>query len=104
MAKIHSIEWTPAILPNRALDTGLNVNWYGLITVLTRKGKKRKTLSEINVRNAEIGGIVGNPIEKHGCPFGLTEEFVEVYRLHSLLPEQLQIRQRGQPEVRRSFP
>ena len=101
MAKIHSIEWTPAILPNRALDTGLNVNWYGLITYWTRTGKNRKTLSELNVRNAEIGGIVGNPIEKHGCPFGLTEEFVEVYRLHSLLPEQLIIRQRGEPEVRK---
>ncbi len=104
MAKIHSIEWTPAILPNRALDTGLNVNWYGLLTVLTRKGKQRKTLSEINVRNAEIGGIVGNPIERHGCPFGLTEEFVEVYRLHSLLPERLELRQRGQAGVTAKFP
>jgi hypothetical protein len=100
MAKIHSIEWTPAILPNRALDTGLNVNWYGLLTYATRRGKERTTLSEVNVRNAEIGGIVGNPIEKHGCPFGLTEEFVEVYRLHSLLPEALQLRRRGSTKVK----
>jgi len=26
IAKIHSIEWTPAILPNKALDAGLNAN------------------------------------------------------------------------------
>ncbi|HTX52865.1 MAG TPA: peroxidase family protein [Candidatus Baltobacteraceae bacterium] len=104
MAKIHSIEWTPAILPNAALDMGLNVNWYGLLTFLTSKGKARRTLSEINVRNAELGGIVGNPINKHGCAFGLSEEFVEVYRLHSLLPETLQLRRRGQDGVAEEVP
>ena len=101
MAKIHSIEWTPAILPNPALDIGLNVNWYGLLTFMLHKGKARKTLSEINVRNAEIGGIVGNPVNKHGRAFGLTEEFVEVYRLHSMLPETLRLRRRGQDRHRR---
>ena len=99
MAKIHSIEWTPAILPNPALDTALNVNWYGLLTFTLRKGKARKTVSEINVRNPELGGLVGNPINKHGCAFGLTEEFVEVYRLHSLLPETLRLRRRGQDGI-----
>ena len=34
MAKIHSVEWTPAILPNQTLETGLNSNWYGLLTFL----------------------------------------------------------------------
>jgi hypothetical protein len=96
MAKIHSIEWTPAILPNQTLETGLNSNWYGLLTYLFRKGKARKTLSEVNIRNPELGGIVGNPINRHDSPFGLTEEFVEVYRLHSLLPETLQLQRRGQ--------
>jgi Animal haem peroxidase len=96
MAKIHSIEWTPAILPNQTLETGLNSNWHGLLTYLFRKSKARKTLSDMNIRNAELGGIVGNPIKGHGSPFGLSEEFVEVYRLHSLLPETLQLRCRGQ--------
>jgi hypothetical protein len=99
MAKIHSIEWTPAILPNQTLETGLNSNWYGLLTYKFRKGKDRKTLSEINIRNPELGGIVGNPINRHGCAFGLSEEFVEVYRLHSLLPETLQLRNRGQQGI-----
>lgn len=39
--------------------------------------------------------MVGNPIDKHGEPFGLTQEFVEVYRLHSLLPETLKFKQVG---------
>ncbi|MCY4369341.1 MAG: peroxidase [bacterium] len=92
MAKIHTVEWTPAILPNRGADSGLNANWYGLFTNLLRTGKNRKTVADINVRNPEMGGVVGNPINKHGQPYGLTEEFVEVYRLHSLLPETITVR------------
>ena len=99
MAKIHSVEWTPAILPNPALDAGLNANWYGLLTNLFHTGKHRKTVADINVRNPEMGGVVGNPIDRHGQPYGLTEEFVEVYRLHSLLPEKLKIRHVGQGDA-----
>ena len=95
MAKIHSIEWTPAILPNPVLDTALNANWFGLLMNLLRKGKSRRTLADIKVRNPEVGGVIGNPIDKHGCGFGLTEEFVEIYRLHSLLPETLVLRKRS---------
>jgi hypothetical protein len=99
MAKIHSVEWTPAILPNQTLDTGLNSNWYGLLTFLLRKGKARKTVADVNIRNPELGGIVGNPINRHGCVYGLSEEFVEVYRLHSLLPETLQLRRHGEDKT-----
>ncbi|MBK6544902.1 MAG: peroxidase [Saprospiraceae bacterium] len=92
MAKIHSVEWTPAILANQGLDTALNANWYGILTNLFTKGKQLKTVSQINVRNPELGGVVGNPINKHGVHFAFTQEFVEVYRLHSLLPEKLQLK------------
>jgi hypothetical protein len=95
MAKIHTVEWTPAILPNPALNTAMNANWYGLLTNFLRKGKDRRTWFAAKVHNAELGGVVGNPIDKHGHAFGLSEEFVEVYRLHSLLPEALQLRRRG---------
>ena len=95
MAKIHSVEWTPAILPNPGLNVALNANWFGILTNLFRSGKNRKTLAEINIRNPEMGGVVGNPIDKHGQPFGFTEEFTEVYRLHSLLPESLQLKKIG---------
>ena len=88
-------EWTPAILPNRVLDAGLNADWYGLLTNLFGTGKNRKTVADINVRNPELGGVVGHPIDKHGQPCGLTEEFAEVYRLHSLLPETIRIRKLG---------
>ena len=92
MAKIHSVEWTPAILPNRGLDMALNSNWYGMLTYRFRSGDRRKTVARYNVANPELGGVVGNRLDKHGSPYGLTEEFVEVYRLHSLLPETLALR------------
>jgi tetratricopeptide (TPR) repeat protein len=95
MAKIHSVEWTPAILPNPGLNTALNANWFGILTNLLKSDKSRKTVAVINIRNPEMGGVVGNPIDKHGQPFGFTEEFTEVYRLHSLLPESLQLKKIG---------
>ncbi len=98
-AKIHSVEWTPAILANQGLDTALNANWFGILTNLFQKGTHRKTLSEINVRNPELGGVVGNPINKHGSHYALTQEFVEVYRLHSLLPEKLHLRRLNSDEI-----
>ena len=104
MAKIHSVEWTPAILPNQTLETGLNSNWYGLLTYMMHKGKARKTLAEVNIRNPELGGIVGNPINRHHSPFGLSEEFVEVYRLHSLLPETLEFGSAARRISRRRCP
>jgi hypothetical protein len=99
MAKIHSVEWTPAVLPNETLEAGLNSNWFGLLTYKWRKRKARKTLAEVNIRNPELGGIVGNPINRHHAAFGLTEEFVEVYRLHSMMPDTLQLRRRGKSKI-----
>src|SRR5262249_25635530 len=99
-----SIEWTPAILPNSSLSLGLNSNWYGMLTYKFRKAKDRKTVAEFDVSNPELGGLVGNKINKHGAAFGLTEEFVEVYRLHSLLPESLCMRSRAAGDVIEEVP
>ena len=30
MAKIHTVEWTPAILPHPVTRIAMNTNWYGL--------------------------------------------------------------------------
>lgn len=91
MAKIHTVEWTPAILPNATLNIGINGNWYGVLTNLLRKPADRKTVADINVRDPVLGGVVGNPIQRHNVAFGLSEEFAEIYRLHSLLPETLKL-------------
>jgi hypothetical protein len=92
MAKIHTIEWTPAVLPNQGLDAALNANWFGIANNVFHYGKNRQTVAPIKLRSPELGGVVGNALDKHGQPYGLTQEFVEVYRLHSFLPEELLLR------------
>lgn len=40
-----------------------------------------------------LSGFVGSrKPENHGVPYSLTEEFVSVYRMHSLLPDKLLLR------------
>lgn len=55
-------------------------------------GKKFKdTFGHVGV--ALLGGLVGmKKPNNHGVPYSLTEEFVSVYRMHSLLPDQLLLR------------
>jgi tetratricopeptide (TPR) repeat protein len=104
MAKIHTVEWTPAMLPDAAATTALHANWFGLATTVLRRDKHRRTRAALNIPHPEIGGVVGNPCIKHGVPFSLSEEFVEIYRLHSLLPESLLIRRHGSGEVCEEIP
>ncbi len=68
MAKIHTVEWTPSILPNPGLNAALNANWFGILTNLFSYGRDRDTLGEINIRNPELGGVVGNPPTSTASP------------------------------------
>jgi hypothetical protein len=79
--KIHTTEWTPAILAHPALQIGMAANWWGLVGENLTKlvGRVSKT-SEI------ISGIPGSGANQDGVPYSLTEEFVSVYRMHSLIP------------------
>jgi hypothetical protein len=99
MAKIHTVEWTPAILPNAALHSAMNANWYGLLTNALRSKRERRTLAEINVADPIAGGLVGNATNNHGVPYSLTREFLSVYRLHSLLPDTIDIYRVGGPST-----
>jgi hypothetical protein len=40
----------------------------------------------------EISGIVGGQFDHHAAPFSITEEFVSVYRMHPLIPDEYDIR------------
>lgn len=98
LAKIHTVEWTPAILPNPNLIRGMCANWYGLANPKCMSGKLGKLPSKTDLLGSGIdinfimGGIVGNEINTYGTPFSITEEFTSVYRLHSLLPEEIELR------------
>ncbi|GMY13420.1 alpha-dioxygenase PIOX-like [Fagus crenata] len=86
IAKIHSIDWTVELLKTDTLLAAMRTNWYGLL------GKKFKDTFG-HVGGGILGGLVGlkKPIN-HGVPYSLTEEFVSVYRMHSLLPDYLDLR------------
>ncbi len=85
MAKIHTVEWTPAILPNPALQIGMNANWWGLLSANVKKAFGR--ISE----NEGFSGIPGSATNHHSAPYALTEEFVAVYRMHPLMRDDIDL-------------
>jgi hypothetical protein len=91
-AKIHTVEWTPGILANPVLERAMHANWYG---VLPRWVRDRFG----HVGTEMIGGIVGSQQEHHAAPYSITEEFVSVYRLHPLLPDEYAIRDHRNGEL-----
>jgi hypothetical protein len=81
MAKIHTVDWTPAIIAHPTTVLALRTNWYGLLGERFDKWFGRLTSNEV------IRGIPGSPTNHHGVPYSLTEEFVAVYRMHPLIPD-----------------
>jgi hypothetical protein len=85
MAKIHTVEWTPAILPNEIIGRAMRTNWHGTL------GSLQQVIPALDA-NELLGGIPGSPTDHHTAPYSLTEEFVAVYRMHSLMPDDYTIR------------
>lgn len=105
MAKIHTVEWTPAVLPNKMLNLGMNANWYGTVETLIHEPGERKAVPWYNFLNSDevVGGIVGNPKKPHPTEYGLAMEFLDVYRLHSLLMDKYPVYQVGEQEPSSEF-
>jgi hypothetical protein len=80
MAKIHTVEWTPAILDHPTINTALHANWWGFV------GEKLDKLLGHFSKNEYLQGIPGSGVDQNNVPYSLTEEFVSVYRLHPLIP------------------
>ncbi|XP_077220766.1 alpha dioxygenase isoform X2 [Tasmannia lanceolata] len=86
IAKIHTIDWTIELLKTDILIAGMRINWYGVL------GKRFKDFFG-HFGGHILSGLVGLRQPKdHGVPYSLTEEFVSVYRMHSLLPDTLLLR------------
>jgi hypothetical protein len=86
MAKIHTVEWTPAIIAHPTTRFAMRANWWGLVG--ERLGRRLGRLGSSEV----LSGIPGSPTDHHGVPYSLTEEFVAVYRMHPLLPDEFTFR------------
>jgi Animal haem peroxidase len=86
LAKIHTIEWTPAVISHPTTVFALRANWFGVAGERIARSFGRISDSEV------ISGIPGAATEHYGVPFSLTEEFTAVYRMHPLMPDDFDIR------------
>ncbi|WP_055565081.1 peroxidase family protein [Streptomyces atriruber] len=87
IAKIHTVEWTPAILATEAIDIGLHTNW---------EGPPNSWLNKLGLWLFESHSLTGIPAtlpDHHGAPYSLTEDFVTVYRMHPLIPDDFEMRE-----------
>ncbi|MCZ4609487.1 peroxidase [Streptomyces sp. Lzd4kr] len=87
IAKIHTVEWTPAILATEAIDIALHTNW---------QGPPRKWLDQLGLWLLEAHSLTGIPKtlpDHHAAPYSLTEDFVTVYRMHPLIPDDFELRE-----------
>lgn len=82
IAKFHTVEWTPAILATDALHTAMNLNWFG--------PRPSDWLTRLGLWLTDVHALKGIPEtlpDHHAAPYSLTEEFVTVYRMHPLIPD-----------------
>jgi hypothetical protein len=86
VAKIHTVEWTPAIIAHPTTITALRANWWGLAGAKVRKAFGRISSDEV------VSGIPGSETDHYGTPYALTEEFTIVYRMHPLTPDDFSFR------------
>jgi hypothetical protein len=86
MAKIHTVDWTPAIIAHPTTVLALRANWWGLEGEKLDRRFGRRTTNEV------VRGIPGSPTNHHGVRYSLTEEFVAVYRMHPLIPDDYSLR------------
>ena len=86
LAKIHTVEWTPAILSHPAVVRGMRSSWYGLLGPRFRRWFPRRHFGDI------LSGMPGSRRDHFDVPYSLTEEFVTVYHLHPLIPDQYSLR------------
>jgi hypothetical protein len=99
IAKIHTVEWTPAILGHPTLHLAMRANWWGLAGEAVHRLAGRVSASEL------VSGIPGSPTDHFGVPYSMTEEFVAVYRMHPLLRDEHEFRSTRDDELieRRTF-
>ncbi|MDT5024646.1 MAG: hypothetical protein QOE61_1072 [Micromonosporaceae bacterium] len=86
IAKIHTIDWTPAIIAHPTTKFAMRANWFGLLGERFERRFGRITGNDL------LQGIPGSGTEHYGVPYSLTEEFVAVYRIHPLIPDNVVFR------------
>ena len=128
IAKIHTIEWTTQLLYNEPAYLAMNANWNGLLSKqplvenalekvlaqLANSSSANKAAAWYSVFAAGPGIVglgsnkadVNGGVNHFGSPFNFPEEFVTVYRLHSMVPDLIEFRElRNDPNsIRQKIP
>jgi len=86
MAKIQTLDWSMAVVANKAMQVPLMANWWGLVGERVTRNIGR--LSSLDL----VSGVPGSHADLFGVPYTITEEFVSVYRMHQLLPDDYVLR------------
>jgi hypothetical protein len=99
IAKIHTTEWTPALMNSPEGRLAMRGNWWGLLGEQFSRAYGRRGTGEV------LSGIPGSPADHHTAPYAITEEFTAVYRMHSLIPDEFSFRRHGDnsEQVRTDF-
>lgn len=130
IAKIHTVEWTPALLANPVLKLSMETNWWGVTgnrgsrdaiqkafddlkgpsswianTIALFNPDKAEKLSTPGAIDHALGGLVGqSKPNNYDVPYVLTEEFVSVYRMHPLMRNTVDVYDVGSGVVANSIP
>jgi hypothetical protein len=91
MAKIHTVQWSPALLAHPTIELAFDTYWWGLATREACALMARFSPGEVR------HGLPGSETDHHGVPYQLTEEFVAVYRMHPLLPDEIGLHRMDAP-------
>jgi hypothetical protein len=86
IVKIHTVEWTPALLNSAEGRFAMRGNWWGIL------GEHYKRAYGHVGSGDFFSGIPGSETDHHTAPYAITEEFTAVYRMHSLLPDEFSVR------------
>ncbi|MGW7456846.1 peroxidase family protein [Streptomyces sp. NPDC054797] len=86
LAKIHTVEWTPAVISHPTTVKALRANWWGIAGERVHGAFGRLSQSET------VSGIPGSRTDHYGVPYALTEEFAAVYRMHPLVRDDWHLR------------
>ncbi|MFY0567405.1 peroxidase family protein [Archangium lansingense] len=98
IAKIHTVEWTTAILGHPVLKIAMNANWTGIAN------QKVSRLLKLTRDKEVLNGIPRSPTDHYGVDYAMTEEFAAVYRMHPLIPDQVPLRSLADPRFLRLKP
>jgi hypothetical protein len=92
-ARLHTTEWTRALLPNKILHEGMWADWYGFLGKplklwVMRFSDRHPRLGAVLgffLRNELIFGVPGTKTQHYGINYAFVEEFFDVYRLHTMI-------------------